>query len=471
MDTDNNLVVFGHENGVYKQLTVSGEGGVALEKINGTPNGVVEVEGLDVNFESVVNLNEDGAIDFSAQGVTGESIVPAESNGVTISKELELKEREDSKHVKSQKGTGKEKNGKPSSPKHAAPTWTKKSKERKDVKTASAVSNGSAASDSHAKQPFAMRTKSRSFNDHQAADRNSKPTPPIINAHPSECTGKSDAASSAGNVVQSDSLPEKTKLKTLKKGSSNKAEGSMQSSLSPTTGDAKSRKVGALPHYNFSFKCNERAEKRKEFYSKLEEKINAKEMEKSNMQAKTKESQEAEIKMLRKSLTFRATPMPSFYQEPLPPKAELKKIPPTRAKSPKLGRKKSSPPRDSEENSDHKCLPGRLSLDEKVSQNNPAKGPSSVGVKKPLRKSLPKLPSEKTSLSITKNDAKSQKTTSPNKKTNSFIEMNVAASHSQEQEAAPATESSETQPKTVDVSVVEDEVQTTSGKEPIALNQ
>lgn len=72
-------------------------------------------------------------------------------------------------------------------------------------------------------------------------------------------------------------------------------------------------------------------------------------------------------------------------------------MPTTRAKSPKLGRKKSSINSEPEGNTSNSARQGRLSLDEKVSQTNPTKGISPVHQKKPQRKSLPpQLTSEKT---------------------------------------------------------------------------
>jgi hypothetical protein len=73
----------------------------------------------------------------------------------------------------------------------------------------------------------------------------------------------------------------------------------------------------------------------------------------------------------------------------------LKQIPTTRAKSPKLGRKKGS----ESEGNNSSVRTDRLSLDEKVHKEKPAKGLSPVNLKKPHRKSLPRLPSEKTTLS------------------------------------------------------------------------
>ncbi|KAA3458031.1 protein WVD2-like 5 isoform X1 [Gossypium australe] len=383
MDSDNLFSAGGlevaHQNGVYPQLRVSGDDNGILNNVNG-------------NAEETVGTCSQNGIDDN--GATMETRVRsndlADNNGPIGSKEGEVNDHVNVKQSKPQKVQSKTKNEKPSGTRNASSALMKKSKDGKTAEVRLTASNGgSVATNSHLKQPL----KNRSCNERQA--------------NASKGSEKPDAAFSEGPM-------EKPKLKPLKKGPLNKAEGDTESSypFCPMAADAKPRKVGSLPNYGFSFKCDERAEKRKEFYTKLEEKIQAMEVEKSNLQAKSKETQEAEIKMFRKSLNFKATPMPSFYQEPPPPKVELKKIPPTRAKSPKLGRRKSSTPSDSDGNSNSGHQSVQLSLDEKAFQSTSSKVISPVNAKKPQRKSLPKLPSQKTSLSGSTNDEKTSNTSS-----------------------------------------------------------
>ncbi|CAK7328244.1 unnamed protein product [Dovyalis caffra] len=72
---------------------------------------------------------------------------------------------------------------------------------------------------------------------------------------------------------------------------------------------------------------------------KLEEKFNAYQAQKVQLQATLKEKAETELKRLRQSLCFKARPLPDFYKQRVALDNQMEKIPLTHSESPKLGRK------------------------------------------------------------------------------------------------------------------------------------
>lgn len=120
-------------------------------------------------------------------------------------------------------------------------------------------------------------------------------------------------------------------------------------------------------------------------------------------------------------------------------------MPTTRAKSPKLGRKKSSTNSEPEGNPSSGARQARLSLDEKVSQTNPTKGVSPVHQKKPQRRSLPpRLTPEKTSSSNSASVRTSSKAVNGDKNSLSSVTTAVTtlsnATGEEKVEIAAATE-------------------------------
>lgn len=273
------------------------------------------------------------------------------------------------------------------------------------------VNVGSARSNHTVPQPFALATgkrastRTRPADDEavgcaathmSASDTSSSDAKNTRVAAKSILTASTTKPSRSGNLKLNEYV-----LKSVQRKQSNhnvEDTCSVASSSATSVRTTKFRASSTTCISGFGSRCDERAEKRKEFFSKLDEKLHAKEVERSSLQAKTKDEKEAAIKELRKSLTFKASPMPSFYQESTPEKNVLKKIPPTRAKSPKLGRRKSCSGKESEGNSNQMVRTPRPSVDQNGTPRfnlDQSRTPRYSMEKSKISKGMPKIPHEK----------------------------------------------------------------------------
>ncbi|XP_076904349.1 protein WVD2-like 7 [Bidens hawaiensis] len=137
---------------------------------------------------------------------------------------------------------------------------------------------------------------------------------------------------------------------------------------------------------DFGFKTGQRAENRKEFYTKIVEKTHAKEMEINKFEAKTLEKQVAEMKQFRKSLNFKAKPLPSFYidQPKVTPITKTTNQPRPRSQAMATRPIKSSVPLNARPSSSTTST-NRIRVPESVGRNN-------VAEKKDTKSSKPKDP-------------------------------------------------------------------------------